>query len=78
MSNFHGRSAHELAMASALLVARLGELLLTKGLVSPDQMKAVVQAAEGNALSNRTTTTSGAISVILEIGCRWESIAATL
>lgn len=65
-------------MASALLVARLGELLLTKGLVSPDQMQAVVQAAEGNALSNRATTTSGAISVILEIGCRWESIAATL
>jgi hypothetical protein len=75
MSNFHGRSANEVSMASGLLVSWLGELLIMKGVITRDEAAAVVQAAEGSASANPNVSTPGAAEIIREIGQRWDATA---
>jgi len=71
MAKFEGRSAHEIAMGSALLVEWLGELLAAKGVVTRDELGAVVVSAEANASTIRSVTSQGAISVMREIAEQW-------
>lgn len=73
MSNLQGFSAHEIALASGLMVSRLGELLIAKGVITQDEAAAVVQAAEGSASTNLTAHSTGAVLAIQEIGRRWEA-----
>ncbi|MGW8788851.1 hypothetical protein [Heyndrickxia sporothermodurans] len=73
MSNFQHFSAHEVALASGLMVTSLGELLIAKGVITKDEAAAVVQAAERSASVNLTAHSTGAVLAIQEIGRRWEA-----
>ncbi|MCJ2067989.1 hypothetical protein MKK75_04055 [Methylobacterium sp. J-030] len=73
MSNFQGRDAREVSMASGMLVSQLGELMITKGLITHKEAAAVVQAAQGGASVHPTVSTAGAILVLHEIGQSWEA-----
>ena len=73
MSNFQGRDAREISMASVMTVTWLGELMITKGLITSDEAAAVVQAAVRGASFHPTISTAGAILAIQEVGDRWEA-----
>lgn len=76
LSNFQGLSAHEVALASGLMVSWLGELLSAKGVITQDEAAAVIHAAEESAAVNLTASSPGAILAIQGIGRRWEAAGA--
>ncbi|MCJ2052824.1 hypothetical protein [Methylobacterium sp. J-070] len=76
MSNFRGRDARLVSMASGMQVSWPGELLITKGLITREDAAGVVQAAKDDVLVHPTVSTSGAILMIHEIGQSWKAAGA--
>ena len=73
MSNLQGRDARKMSMASVMMVSCLGEILITKGLITSDEAASVVQSAQGGASVHSTISTPGAALAIQEVGDQWES-----
>lgn len=68
----HGNlTAQEIAMGSALLVQWLGVLLISKGIVTTDDLSAVVSGAQWSVETDRNATSPGTVAVIQEIGQVW-------
>ncbi|MFB0488365.1 hypothetical protein ABIE45_000951 [Methylobacterium sp. OAE515] len=76
MSNFQGRDAREISMASGMVVSGLGELMITKGLMTHKEAAALIKAAQGGATVHPTVATPGAFLVMHEIGQLWAATDA--
>lgn len=68
----HGSlSAQEIAMGSALLIQWLGVLLVSKGILTTDDLSAVVSGAQWSVETDQNATSPGTVAVIQEIGQVW-------
>lgn len=67
----YGHGAQELAIAGSLLAAQLGELLISKGLVTKAEAAAIVAAAKADATAQPTITGASAAKIIEAVGEQW-------
>ena len=70
----YGHGAQELGIAGSLLAAHLGELLISKGMVTKVEAAAIIAAAKADATAQPTTTGANAARIIGEVGEAWAQV----
>jgi hypothetical protein len=66
------KGAQENAIAAALLIKHLGRLLISSGVVTTTEAARVVRAAEAEAGSLGTASSSAVAEIIRDIGLDWK------
>jgi len=70
--DLYGKNAPEMAVAGDLLATRLGELLVSKGVITSAEAASVIEAARKDAMGPRGWPTgSKAAEIIEEVGRIW-------
>lgn len=72
MSVHTTKGAQENASAAALLIKHLGTLLISTGVVTSIEVARLVRAAEAEAASLGTASSSAVAEIIREIGINWK------
>ncbi|WCS27203.1 hypothetical protein LOK46_10420 [Methylobacterium sp. NMS14P] len=68
----YGQGAQELGIAGSLLAAHLGELLISKGVITKADAAAIVAAARADATAQPTVSGANAARIIDEVGQQWD------